>query len=49
VTGWPTVYLIDHEGVIVRQIGMSKADDDLIKEKVRQAESARDKGVGDAK
>jgi hypothetical protein len=49
VTGWPTVYLIDHEGIIVRQVGMSKADDELIEEKVRQAESARDKGVGDVK
>jgi hypothetical protein len=40
VSGWPTVYLIDHRGVIVRQIGLSKADDELIEESVRQAEAA---------
>src|SRR5882762_8600805 len=40
VSGWPTVYLIDHEGVIVRPVGLSKADDALIEQTVRQAKAA---------
>ena len=40
VSGWPTLYLIDHQGVIVRQIGPSKEDDELIEQKVKEAEAA---------
>jgi glutathione peroxidase-family protein len=40
VNGWPTVYLIDHTGKIVSRVGMRKKDDDLIAEKVKEAESA---------
>jgi hypothetical protein len=34
------VYLIDHTGKIVSRVGMRKKDDDLIAEKVKEAESA---------
>jgi hypothetical protein len=40
VTGWPTLYLIDHKGIIVRMMGLSKEDDKLIEEKVQEAEKA---------
>jgi hypothetical protein len=40
VSGWPTVYLIDHQGVIVRRVGLSKEDDALIEQKVREAEAS---------
>jgi hypothetical protein len=43
VHGWPTVYLIDHDGQIVRQIGMGKKDDELIEQKVKEAEAAAKK------
>jgi hypothetical protein len=46
VTGWPTVYLIDHQGVIVRQIGMSMEDDALIEQKVRRAEATANQPPG---
>jgi hypothetical protein len=39
VTGWPTLYLIDHSGTIVER-GRPK-DDDLIEQKVKEAEAAR--------
>jgi hypothetical protein len=39
VSGWPTVYLIDDQGVIVRRIGMSKEDEALIEQKVTEAEA----------
>ena len=38
VTGWPTLYLIDHTGTIVRQVYM---DEGLIEQKVKAAEAAR--------
>jgi len=38
VSGWPTLYLIDHKGVIVQRMGLSKEDDKLIEEKVKEAE-----------
>ena len=38
VTGWPTLYLIDHQGVIVRRAGPQ--DDELIEQKVKEAEAA---------
>jgi hypothetical protein len=38
VTGWPTLYLIDHRGVIVRQTGPQ--DHELIEQKVKEAEAA---------
>jgi hypothetical protein len=41
VTGWPTLYLIDHTGTIVRQVGPQ--DDELIEQKVKEAEAARKK------
>src|SRR5206468_10813642 len=41
VSGWPTLYLIDHNGVIVRQTGPK--DDEMIEEKVKAAEAARQK------
>jgi AhpC/TSA family len=41
VNGWPTLYLIDHAGVIVRQVGAQ--DDELIEQKVKEAEAERKK------
>ena len=38
VTGWATLYVIDHTGLIVRQVG--PRDDDLIEQKVTEAEAA---------
>jgi hypothetical protein len=38
VQGWPTLYLIDHTGTIVRQVGPQ--DDELIAQKVKEAEAA---------
>jgi hypothetical protein len=48
VNGWPTVYLIDHKGTIVRAIGVSKKDEELIDQKVKEAEESlrQDKGAG---
>jgi hypothetical protein len=44
VSGWPTLYLIDHRGVIVGQgVGRSEKDDDLIERKVKEAEAAAQK------
>jgi hypothetical protein len=40
VTGWPTLYLIDHSGMIVD--GGRPKDDDLIEQKVKEAEAARE-------
>ena len=41
VNGWPTLYLIDHAGTIVRQVG--SRDDELIEQTVKQAEAAKKK------
>jgi len=41
VSDWPTFYLIDHAGVIVRQIG--PREDELIEQKVKEAETAPQK------
>ena len=41
VTAWPTLYLIDHAGMIVRRVGPH--DDELFEQKVKEAESARKK------
>ena len=38
VNGWPTLYLIDHAGTIVRLVG--PRDDELIEQKVKEAEAA---------
>ena len=38
VQGWPTLYLIDHAGTIVRRVGPQ--DDELIEQKVKDAEAA---------
>jgi glutathione peroxidase-family protein len=44
VTAWPTVYLIDHKGAIVGRIGgMSKEDEELIAQAVKEAEDANKK------
>jgi hypothetical protein len=40
IPGWPTLYLIDHAGTIVRQV---YKDEELIEEKVKAAEAARKK------
>src|SRR5436309_3069022 len=41
VTAWPTLYLIDHTGTIVRQAGPQ--DDAVIEAAVKKAEAARQK------
>src|SRR5450755_3974065 len=41
VTGWPTCYLIDHSGTIVRQVGPQ--EEELIEQKIKEAEAARQK------
>ena len=38
VHGWPTVYLIDHEGRIIGQHGRSEEDNALIEKAVKAAE-----------
>jgi hypothetical protein len=38
IDGWPTLYLIDHAGTIVRTV---YKDEELIEEKVSAAEAAR--------
>src|SRR5437899_669899 len=43
VTGWPTVYLIDHKGIIVGRVGMSKEHEELIAKTVKEAEEATKK------
>ena len=43
VNGWPTLYLIDHRGVIVERVGVRKKDQDLIEQKVTEAERAAPK------
>src|SRR5579884_2693742 len=40
VSGWPTLYLIDHRGVIVARVGARQKDQDLIEQKVKEAEAA---------
>jgi hypothetical protein len=40
VTGWPTLYLIDHTGTIVRSVSK---DEELIEQKVKEAEKAAKK------
>jgi hypothetical protein len=40
VTGWPTLYVIDHRGVIVDRVGARKKDEELIEQKVKEAETA---------
>jgi peroxiredoxin len=40
IWGYPTVYLIDHQGVIVKQISMSPEDHELIESKIKLAEAA---------
>jgi cytochrome oxidase Cu insertion factor (SCO1/SenC/PrrC family) len=40
VSGWPTLYLIDHRGVIVARVGVRKKDQELIEQKVKEAEAA---------
>src|SRR5438034_10069519 len=38
VEGWPTLYLIDHRGLIVQRVGARQADTELIGKKVKEAE-----------
>ncbi len=40
VRGWPTVYLIDHEGRIIGRHGRTPADDPIIEKAVQAAEEA---------
>jgi hypothetical protein len=40
INGWPTLYLIDHTGTIVRNV---YKDEDLIEQKVKEAEQAAKK------
>jgi hypothetical protein len=40
VSGWPTLYVIDHRGVIVGHTGVSEKHLNLIEEKVKEAEAA---------
>ena len=42
VEGWPTVYLIDHEGVILGQVGGPKMDE-MIETAINAAEAANKK------
>ena len=50
VTGWPTIYVLDHKGVIrykgVRGEAMDKAVDTLLKEAEAAAAPPADKGAG---
>jgi hypothetical protein len=41
VSGWPTLYLIDHRGVIVARVGVRDKDQELIERKVKEAEAAQ--------
>src|SRR5262249_47140491 len=43
ISGWPTLYLIDHRGVIVERAGARKKDEELIEQKVKEAEAAAHK------
>jgi len=40
VQGWPTVYLIDHEGKIIGHHGRGPGDDPIIEKAVKAAEDA---------
>jgi thioredoxin-related protein len=40
VRGWPTVYLIDHEGKIIGRHGYREEDDPIIEKAVAAAEDA---------
>lgn len=40
ISAWPTMYLIDHNGVIVRTIGPGKDAEELIEQKVKEALAA---------
>jgi hypothetical protein len=40
ITAWPTMYLIDHEGRIIERIGLGKKTEELIEQKVKEAETA---------
>jgi hypothetical protein len=40
VRGWPTLYLIDHEGKIIGRHGHSAKDDPIIEKAVKAAEAA---------
>src|SRR5438034_3653273 len=39
VEGWPTLYLIDHNGIIVRQGGPRDGEDEILEQKVKEAEA----------
>jgi glutathione peroxidase-family protein len=43
VSGWPTLYLIDHRGLIVERVGARQKDEELIEQKVKEAEAAEPK------
>ena len=41
VEGWPTLYLIDHRGLIVQRVGARQEDTELIEKKVKEAEEKK--------
>ena len=41
VEGWPTLYLIDHRGLIVQRVGARQEDRELIEKKVKEAEGKK--------
>jgi hypothetical protein len=43
INAWPTMYLIDHEGLIVARVGPGKKTEELIEQKVKEAEAASKK------
>jgi hypothetical protein len=43
VRGWPTIYLIDHEGKIIGHHGHAPQDDPIIEKAVKAAEEAAKK------
>jgi hypothetical protein len=43
ISAWPTMYLIDHNGVIVEKIGPGKEAEELIAQKVKEAIAAAQK------
>jgi hypothetical protein len=43
LNAWPTMYLIDHKGLIVERVLPDKKTDELIERKVKEAEAASKK------
>ena len=49
VTAYPTIYLIDHKGMIIQRIGWYKEADDVIEQKVKEAEAELKSRKADSK